>query len=199
MEEHDVFAEHVAKLEKHGDHLETLEWKKPGSNTYAIWYVRQYGTLMVYGDCYEAVYQWHWDKDVSLRGMSNNNEDYFISKCRASAHGRDPTVFDTDTLRGRMKEYFADSCTHDKPMCETGFCECCDLRRAEELSFDEYNGWSNMEDEYVWVTWLREHGHDVFGSDWWESIPSGDTLGSCISLHLKGLKRAFEYLEKNSS
>ena len=41
---------HVATYERHGEHLETLQWKAPGSNIYAVWYVRQHGTLMIFGD-----------------------------------------------------------------------------------------------------------------------------------------------------
>ena len=194
----DVFKDHVAKYEKHGDQLETLEWKNPNSTTMAIWYVRQHGSLMVFGDCYDAIYQWSWHQNITLEWMSKLREDYFISKCQASPHGREPKVFDSDALEKRMKEYFADGCTMREPRCPKGECECCDLRRKEEHLFsqDEYNGWGHMEDEFTWVAWLRENGDAVFGADWWESVPTGMILGPCIHLHLKGLRDAFEYLAK---
>ena len=196
--ERDIFKNHVAKLEKHNEHLETLEWKNPESSTYAIWYVRQFGTLMVFGDCYEATYMWSYQHNISLEWMAGLNEGYFLGKCRASQHGRDPTVFDYDTMRNNMLEYFADGCTRNEPRCEEGSCEVCDLRRKEEALFEEHSGWSFMEDEHTWVMWLRDHGDDVFGYDWWESVPSGKKLGPCISLHLEGLKRAFEHLKRTA-
>lgn len=192
----DVFENHVAKLEKYGEHLETLEWKNPESSTYAIWYVRQYSTLMVWGDCYEATYQWSYQKGIDLRWMAGCNLGYFVGKCRASQHGMDPRVFDYKTLRDNMKEYFAEGCTSNEPMCPEGECESCDLRRKEEKLFEENYGWNNMEDEYTWVVWLRDNGDEVFGADWWESVPSGMTLGPCVKLHLEGLKRAYKFLDK---
>ena len=43
------FKDHVIKKHETYDEgkLETLEWGKPGTSSYAVWYVRQYGTLMV--------------------------------------------------------------------------------------------------------------------------------------------------------
>lgn len=194
VEPHDVFENHVAKYKKYSDDLETLEWKALDSSTMAIWYVRQHGTLMVWGDCYDAVYQWY--PDISLKAISGFNEGYFISKCQASPHGRNPVVFDSTQIEEDMKAYFADSCTYKKPMCPEGECECCDLRRKEAKLFEEHGGWGYMEDEFTWVEWLRANADDVFGADWWESLPSGEKLGPCIHLHLKGLKAAFEYLDK---
>lgn len=196
--EHDIFKDHVAKWEKHGPHLETLEWKKPGSSIYAIWYVRQYGVLMVFGDCYEATYMWSWDGRITLQWIAGLNEGYFLSKCRASPHGRSPYVYDDEQMHQDMKDYFADGCTRNEPRCPEGECECCDGRRKEEKLFEEHNGWGHMEDEFTWVSWLRENGDDVFGYDWWESVPSGKKLGACIKLHLEGLKAAFESLKKDT-
>lgn len=193
----DVFKDHVAKYEKHGDHLETLEWKNPSTTTMAIWYVRQYGTLMVFGDCYDAIYQWY--PNTSLKAISTYGEHYFLSKCEASPHGREPKVFDREEIEKQMKAYFADGCTYKKPMCKKGECECCDERRKEEVLFTEHSGWYALSDEFEWVTWLRECGDDVFGPDWWESVPSGMILGPCIHLHLKGIKAAFAYLGKSAA
>jgi hypothetical protein len=197
--ERDIFRDHVATYKKYDDTLETLEWKKPGSSTYAIWYVRQYGTLMVWGDCYEATYQWNWQKGFDLAWISRCDQSYFISKCRASEHGRDPMVYDCHQMEKEMKEHFAESCTWKSPMCPEGECEVCDQRRKEEKLFEEYGGWRNMEDEFTWVWWLREYGHKVFGDDWWECVPSGKVLGPCIPLHLDGLKAAMKQLEESKN
>lgn len=189
----DPFENHVAKYEKHNDHLETLEWKKPGDSNLAIWYVRQYGTLTVWGDCYDAIYQWYPGND--LRWISTLNESYFLGKCQASPHGRRPFEYDYQQMEDNMKSYFADGCMRGEPMCPEGECEDCDLRRKEAKLFEENYGWNNMEDEFTWVCWLRENGDEVFGQDWWESIPNGEKLGPCFHLHLKGLKAAFAQLD----
>lgn len=193
---YDPFEKHVAKYEKYNGYLETLEWKVPGDSNHAIWYVRQYGTLMVWGDCYDAIYQWYPGKMETLRWMSTLDESYFLGKCQASPHGRDPFVFDYQQMEEDMKEYFAESCVHKQPVCKEGECEVCDLRRKEAKLFKENYGWNNMEDEYTWVCWLRDNGDEVFGGDWWETVPSGKKLGPCIGLHLKGLKAAFAQLDQ---
>jgi hypothetical protein len=210
----DIFKDHVATWEKHGDHLETLRWRNPNDSHYAIWYVRQHGMLMVFGDCYEATYMWSWDGRVNLQWISTLNLGYFLSKCRASPHGRDPSYFDYNTLRRNLKEYFdefkndedynpgpGDPC-EDPPPDEDDvlplFCEEHRQRAKEEKLFEEHMGWHSMEDEFTWVEWLRVHGDDVFGYDWWESVPNGKMLDPCIKLHLEGLKAAFESLKKDT-
>ncbi len=153
---------------------------------------------MVWGDCYEATYMWNPEKGINLGWMAGLNEDYFLSKCRASPHGHEPKVFDYRALEKNLKAHFIESCTWKDPMCPEGECECCDERRKEEKLFDEYGGWLNMEDEDTWGTWLRENGDDVFGPGWWESVPTGMILSPCIHLHLEGLKRAFKSLRKDT-
>ena len=197
--ERDVFKDHVATYKNYGDELETLQWKKPGDSHYAIWYVRQWSTLMVWGDCYEATYQWNWQKGFNLEWIAGCNQDYFIGKCRASPDGRDPRVYDEDEMQKDLKDRFAEGCTYKKPMCPEGECECCDQRRKEAKLFEEYGGWRNLEDEFTWVAWAREYGHEVFGDCWWECMPSGKRLGPCIPLHLEGLKAAMAQLKERKN
>lgn len=194
--ERDVFRDHVAEYKRYDETLETLQWKKPGSSTYAIWYVRQWSTLMVWGDCYEATYQWNWQKGFDLEWISGCDEHYFLSKCRASPDGRDPRVFDCHQIEEDMRQYFAEGCGCNKPMCPEGECECCDQRRKEAQLFEEHGGWRHMEDEFTWVAWLRDYGYEVFGDCWYESVPNGKRLGPCIHLHLEGLKRAMAQLKE---
>lgn len=195
----DIFKDHVATYKKYDDTLETLQWKKPGSSTYAIWYVRQYATLMVWGDCYEATYQWNWQKNFDLEWIAGCNLDYFVGKCRASENGRDPRVYDEYELRKDLRDRFAEGCTYKQPMCPEGECEVCDSRRKEAKLFGEWGGWDNLEDEFTWVTWTREHGQAVFGPEWWKCIPSGKVLGPCIPLHLEGLKAAMAQLKEKAA
>lgn len=200
----DVFKNHVATYEKHNDHLETLRWRNPKCSQYAIWYVRQYGVLMVFGDCYEATYMWSWDGKVTLEWIATLDLGYFLSKCRASPHGREAKFFSSHELEENLKEYFAESCTRNQPQCPEGECEDCDRRRKEEKLFGEtggalHGGWDCTGDEFEWVEWLREYGDDVFGQDWWESVPSGKMLDPCIKLHLEGLKRAMAQLKEKEN
>jgi len=194
----DIFKDHIAVYEKVSDHLETLQWKKSGSNTYAMWFVRQYGTLLVFGDCYEAVYQWYWDKDTTLNWMAGCNADYFFGKCRASASGS-PYVFNNDEKDRVMKEKFADLCEVEEGE-EPCDCESCETLRREADLFDEHGGWDHMQDEHEWAMWLRDNASDVFGDDWWDgSVPECKVLGPCLSLHLRGLKLAMAQVHVKES
>ena len=184
----DTFKDHVAKYEKHSDHLETLEWKEPGSSIYAIWYVRQYGTLMVFGDCYEAIYQWY--PDMSFRSMADTNLDYFVSKCKASPHGRKPEIWDSAAAHTCLKEYFGQT---------SGGMDEDDLAmlKKQEEEFEDLSGWRYLDSEFEWNHWAYDNASDVFGSDWYEDISlarPGMILDPCIRLHHAGLKAAFEQL-----
>ena len=159
----DIFKDHVATYEAHNENLETLQWRKPGDSHYAIWFVRHHGVLMVWGDCYEATYMWNNQPGFGLRWIVGCSLDYFVSKCRASSRGRDPRIWDSAELSKDLREYFSDGCTWTPPMCSEGACEDCDQRRKEAALFEEYSGWSFMEDEYTSVAWLRERGYDVIG------------------------------------
>ena len=108
-------------------------------------------------------------------------------------------MYDYHQMEKDMKDYFAESCTWKKPMCPEGECEVCDRRRKEAELFEEHGGWRNMEDEFTWVMWLRDNGDDIFGCDWWESVPSGRKLGPCIPLHLEGLKAAMTQLKEKAA
>ena len=212
MAERDIFENHVATYEKHNEHLETLRWKEPNCSTYAIYYVRQYGVLMVFGDCYEATYMWSWsDPRIDLRWIAGCNQDYFLSKCRASPHGRDPKVFDSHFLEEEMKDYFAREreqwcdCQEDGECDCEGDCDCaeesykcedCINREEAEQKFKEDGGWGAMEGEHEWVEWLRTYADDIFGVDWWEGMPDGKRYDTCVLLHLEGLKRAVAYLDE---
>jgi hypothetical protein len=192
------FENHVAKYEKHSEHLETLEWKKPDSNIYAIWYVRQYGTLMVFGDCYEATYQWNYQKNLDLNWIAGLNSGYFISKCRASPHGRDPRVWNIQKAEEQLREYF-DEFKDVETYPPHEFKDEAKERAEEAKKFDDASGWRYLGDsEFEWNYWLRENAYDVFGEEWYEGILGnlGKVLGPCIPLHLEGLKAAMQQVRE---
>jgi len=178
------FKDHIATYERHGDHLETLMWKNPKSSLYAIHYVRRYSTLLVFGDCYEAVYQWTYSDRATLAWMAACDEGYFYSKCKASPHGRRPLVWDQEVAEKVLKDYFAD-----------------EENKEEAEAFDRAGGWLAVREgtKFDYDGWLHENGHEVFGDDWWDSriiTEPGMRRDCAIDLHLKGLKAAFEQLKQ---
>lgn len=189
------FKNHVAKYEKHSEHLETLEFKVPGTQNLAMFFVRQHGTLMVFGDLSEATYQWHPGKMETLRWMSGLDEDYFMSKCMASPYGRDPKTYDSIDAERDLREYFYEfrDSNYDKNDEEHA-------RRDKEFErFEEALGWYALEDEFEWVAWLRENAEEVFGADWWDSgffAGVGKRLDNHIEAHRIGLQAAFVQLKE---
>ncbi len=94
MDFDNTFKDHVAKREEFSG-KEFLMWRNSnGSSNYAIFYVRVWGMLMVFGDCYEATYQWNFEEGFNLTSIAKFDLGYFTSKCRASPHGRDPFIWD---------------------------------------------------------------------------------------------------------
>lgn len=191
-EAHKPWKNHVAKLEKHGEYLETLEWKKPGDSHFAVWYVRQHGCLMVWGDLGSAVYRWY--PDVDMASIANTNLDYFVGKCEASEVGSPPYSWDSHQAEKDMREYFAEF--HDEKW--QGSLERKE-RNEEASKFELAYGWGALgEDEHVWVEWVRANADDIFGQDWWEHpiVEAGKKLNARVKLHHEGLKLAFENLKK---
>jgi len=197
--EKDIFKDHVAKHEKHGEHLETLEFKKPGSSNYAIWFVRHYGNLMVWGDCYEATYQWSYDDEICLEWMAKLNPDYFIGKCRASPHGRKPYYWDNQTAKKELHKYFdeyKDTEEYDPEEHEDDIKN----RAEEERKFKETGGWEYLDEgKEGYTRWAYDHAYEIFGSDWYEHVSGdpGKMLDHCIKLHLPALKAAVKQLKVN--
>lgn len=193
--EQDVFREHIARYERFGEHLETLQWKKPGSSTYAIWFVRQHGALMVFGDCYEAVYMWNWQPGFDMRWISGCNLDYFVGKCRASYHGADAQVWDRHLAEKNMREYFEE---FNDPKYNDGYEEEREQREKEEKAYHSYDGSYMLSTKFEWDTWLSNHGYEVFGPDFYETnvVAPGSTLDTSVKLHHEGLKAALKQLEE---
>jgi hypothetical protein len=188
--DYNPWKDHRATYKKYDDNLETLEWKEPGTNHFAIWYVRQHGTLMVFGDLGEAVYQWY--PDVTLQGIANTNFDYFVGKCRASEFGTPPKVWSADQAETDAREYFAEF--FGEKWQDT--VERSD-RASEDDKFRDADGLVALrEDRLLWDVWLRENATDVFGPQFYEvGIQDwGMRYHQRIHLHHEGLNKAFQQL-----
>ena len=61
--------------------------------------------------------------------------------------------------------------------------------------YRDSGGGSAMEDEHSYVAWMREHGEELFGDNWWELGSPGHELAIRCEGHLVGLKKAFAWLD----
>ena len=189
-EDYKPWKDHVATYKRYNDSLETLLWKRPGYSHFAVWYIRQHGALLVWGDLGAAVYRWY--PDVNMRSIANTNLDYFVSKCEASEDGRKPYHWDSHEAEKDMQEYFAEF--HAQKWQDSLERK---ERNEEASKFEETLGWGSLgEDEHVWEEWVRANAEDIFGQDWWEHpvVHVGQKLNVRTELHHAGLKLAFEQL-----
>jgi hypothetical protein len=138
--------------------VERLTWKRTGSSFDRIDYVCIGGaTLCVYGDHGEAVYN---AGARDLAWWAGCNLDYFARKCQASEFGRGFKDWEEDEAKARFEEEVA-------RMKEEG--ATFDEEREELVT----SGSGAIEDgREEWHAWMREHGHELFGDDWWEFVPN---------------------------
>ena len=169
------FKEHVASRTKmadgNGNEVDMLIWAEPGITTYKMVFIHHKNMLMVYGDLGEAVYG--WSSLNSLEWIAACEIGYFASKCEASEYGWQYREWDEqEALR-----------------CIQGY-----LEEPEKMKlFKENDGESSMGNQHDWIEWLRLHGDEVFGQDWWEFAPSiGETIAVRCRAHLIGLKMAIK-------
>jgi hypothetical protein len=194
-----VFADHIATYailkDEKGTNYETefLRWKKPEDSHYMIYYFRHAGTLCVYGDCYEAIYQ--WSGTITLQRISTFGLDYFAEKCRASPQGYKFETWDRDvaekTLRGHFDEFNEERYGPD-------FDEEREYRAKELQKFEDTYGWDAIGSREEWMLWCNDHAYDVFGDDWYEGAAGdpGMVIDPRCKLHLEGLRMAFLQLKE---
>jgi len=183
----EIFKNHEVEYEKLEGKLVTIEWlkwKNPNSGFHSIAYVRAGGTLLVYGDMFEAVYQ--WNEAVTLKWISQCDIGYFHSKCRASPVGKEFKRWDYDALKTRVVDNFKDQVKD-----ENGTDSDADERFEK---FDEAGGTDYLHNEFEWYEWLSTNGDEFFGDA--ENWPNGWIRDDLCDLHLEGLKRAIAQLDQ---
>lgn len=197
-----TFEDHVARYERHSDKLETLTWAKPKSSSYAIFYVRWCGVLMVWGDCYAATYRWY--DTATLDWIATRTDlDYFIGKCTAAPHPNGLYSWSEKTARETIErvisEVEADKADREEED-EEDYVAPYD-EDEEEMAirhrFVFNDGWQSLGLEEEWLAWVNRYGHEVFGEDYYHDnriTEPGKTLTPCVRLHHEGLKRAMAQL-----
>ncbi len=164
------FKDHTAHRsvlkDEHGNTVERLLWAQVGHSVYRIYYYCIYGTLVVYGDLGEAIYQWN-KMDMDLRWVSNCSLEYFAGKCQASEEGRGYKVWNPDRARERLDEIGHDNSAYDA-----------------------------LDSEHEWSAWMGHNGYDTFGDCYIEYGSIGMEISMRCEAHLLGLKQAFARTDK---
>ena len=170
------FDANASEDEKINIGIEVLTWKNPGSYNYYVKYIVIGNTLCVYGDLGEAIYQ--WSENVTFEWVSNLDLSYFAGKCQASEVGRDFKEWSERKAREAMKhfekeEYFKWS------------------------KFEEEGGPEALYDKHEWAEWLREHGYNILGEDYWDwAYGIGKQINTRCVYHFMGLQMAMKQVSE---
>ncbi len=170
------FENHEASISQSGE-ICKLEWGKPGTICYKIWYIlhEKHGTLMVYGDLGEAIYRWHGG--VNFQGIASFNLDYFHGKTCASELGRVTENYEWDE-RIAKKEIFEH------------FQQSFDCKGYKKFKSSYIS--KTLYDKQEFIASLHQGDIiDIFGQDSWEWIHGvGDVIPIRCHAHLIGIKMA---------
>lgn len=154
--------------------IDKLTWKKPGSSNYMIQYIISGNTLCVYGDLGEAIYR--WCEPITFEWIAGLNLSYFKGKCQASEVGRDFREWDEKKALDALK-YFAKE------------------EYFKWKEFEEREGKHALYDNSEWNEWLREHGDEVLGEEFWDwAYGIGYTINVRCIYHFIGLHMAMEQI-----
>ena len=88
--------------------LKIYDFKRSDSGMYKQRWVLDGGTLIVTGDCFDAIYKWY-GPGISLKFLLGCNLGYFSSKCVADMDGRNQTTYCEENAEEMMKTIAVDN------------------------------------------------------------------------------------------
>ncbi|WP_394887657.1 hypothetical protein [Clostridium butyricum] len=183
------FKNHKAVLTKHGD-LEVLDWKKPGSCTYAVRYVFDGSYMYITGDIGEALFNLTWKAGVdTFNGISTS---YFMEKMRAFSDER--YYFNVDTAKNELFEWKNNYLTDHYEMLED---EEFDDFFVELI--DDLEGCSR---EWEWAAVINSKIDEIekYDMDYWEWMYNiGREVPARIYGYIVGLQMAAEQLKESEA
>ena len=178
------FSEHEVRYERLRPRLEILDFRKPGTNTYAIRFICLDGKVYVSGDIGDAIYS-NYGPGWLLKDWATVELDYFAEKCDASGRGRGSKEWDCGYADESLKCLVAEWDAEDDVDEET--------KALRKESFKD--ALQNTATQYEWSKWLEAEGEGLFGSDWWEHSEVGMRIGLRTHLHLIALRMAISKLK----
>ena len=196
------FKDHELKEILITENLKVFEFRQPNtSNLFQRWIIDR-GSLIVQGDCYDAIYRWN-ERRISLKFLAGCNLSYFSEKCTADKDGRNQEVFDREGSTDQLKEiavnHIYDTYIENKEFDEIDFEElslddkleiCMKVVCKETDMYEwEFNDLFNHEFEYE-VYDTMSNNEKIFGVDSWEYNFTRKTYTPFF--HLAALRVAYE-------
>ena len=204
---------HIKKTAKNGINFRLFEFRNEnGSGIHHQRWIIDRGTLIVTGDCYDAIYTWN-HKGISLQFLANCGLGYFVEKCRADKDGQSQKIYDAEDATETMKDIAFDGVFYSylqdeiEPEIPDEQWRELTLARKEEICkpyiidrlkqdnsfFHEYDYERIFHHEFESdaVSCMMKEEHEfMFGSDAWEHELKRFTITPVM--HLAALKVAYE-------
>jgi len=200
-----------------GHQVEVLHFKKPGTVTHMLRFVRAGHQLFVSGDYGDAVYS--WSSQETMEWMSNTDVQYFLGKCTASSHGVPFRDWSSEAVRQRgvesIKQDEEDEPPEDSVLPLWGEkLKVTSVNSEEELHRfleEEVGDWYyrdkiplvvreryGITEYHVSVgTVNTPYGELFFGEDWWECAPDGWVDPYQGIVHHGALFLAFKWMREH--
>ncbi len=185
------FKDHKATLKKHGD-LIVLDWRKPGTNNYAVRYIFDGYMMYISGDIGEAVFNLTWKAHID--SFNDINIGYFVGKMAVG----EKTTWDDETAIERLEEWKKERLDDSEYYFEND-----EEKKEFEEFIEELEGAareSRTTEQWAWQYVNGEYESDIskYDADYWEWLYD---IGNVVPYHtygfLIGLQMASEQLKKS--
>lgn len=182
------FRDHLAKRHgaviTNGTQVDYLIWGRPTSSSYLMIFMAVGNSLIVRGDCGEAIYSVY--ENQPLEFWAKCDISYLHDKCQASpgGAGRQWMDWDTNECERRIDENVKDLLEYDE------YVDVDLVREAKAASANK--------DEFS--HWLATNGEQFLGPNWTDHDPWlwGQVMPHTLKQHWVGLRLAMHQLENRS-
>lgn len=186
------------------DNLKVFEFRnKNGEYLFYQRWIIDRGTLIVQGDCFDAIYRWN-EGNVTLPFLATCGIGYFSEKCRADKDGQMQKTFNSSRAENYIKQIATERILENSNEFDDVEWEKLDSEKRFELVVPiimRELGIEECEVESVFACENVFEGYEIlnkkehwfmFGSDGWEYGSGLETLTMTPKFHLAALKVAYD-------
>lgn len=182
------FKDHVATVTEH-EGVTILDWRKPGTNMYAVRYIFSGNRLFISGDLGDAIYWLTWK--ATIASFEDVGLHYLMGKLTCCS--RERWNFDEDKARKELKDWYKESIEgyeDDKEVVSAAK----EISHAVEGIIPEYSYFQHYNNAVGYV--LQDLNQDVFDYETFAYIADfGKSLPIVFVAYLLGIKMANEQIK----
>lgn len=187
----DWFKDHKATVKKY-DEITVLDWRKPGTNNYAVRYVLDGYRMYISGDIGEAVFNLTWK--ATIESFNDLNIGYFVSKMAAG----EKTTYESEVAEKALIEWKNERLEEPEAFFNSE-AEQAEFEILVDRLIDAANE-CNSTEQWAWQFVNGEYEEDIskFDCDYWEWMYN---IGNAVPYHaygfLIGLQMAAKQLKES--